>query len=153
LVAETLRLHSGRTADLEMRLSTFTHTWARSGYWALVVLPPDRLPATAGEQAVLEAASALERANRPDDAASAFAAILTKWPEGLPAWIGLGNASYAAGDKPRAAAAFATATEHHPESLAAWQNLAFVLAELGETAAATDAAARAATLSGAKNQE
>jgi predicted Zn-dependent protease len=115
-----------------------------------VVLPPDRLPATAGEQAVLEAAAALERADRPNDAAYAFATILTRWPDSLPAWIGLGNAAYATGDKRRAAAAFASAAEQHPDSFAAWQNLAFVLNELGETAAATEAATRAATLSAAK---
>ena len=43
-----LRLHSGRTEHLETRLSTFTRTWARSDYWALVVLAPDQLPATPG---------------------------------------------------------------------------------------------------------
>jgi hypothetical protein len=141
-----LRLHSGRTEHLETRLSTFTRTWARGDYWALVILPPGRLPATAGERQVLEAAAALERAAMPADAATAYGAILGRWPASLPAWIGLGNAAYAAGDKRRAAAAFTSATAHHPASMAAWQNLAFVLDELGETAAAADATARAAAL-------
>jgi tetratricopeptide (TPR) repeat protein len=147
--ARTLRLHSGRTADVETHLATFTRTWARGGYWALVVLPPDRLPATAGERAILEAAVALERADRPAEAALAYATILTRWPSSLPAWIGLGNASYATGDKTRAAAAFTSATEHHPGSTAAWQNLAVVLGELGQEAAAAEASARAEALGAA----
>lgn len=141
-----LRLHSGRTEHLEMRLSTFTRTWARGGYWALVVSAPDQLPATAGERAVLEAAAALERADLPADAATAYAAILIRWPESLPAWIGLGNAAYAKGDKHRAAEAFASATERHPTAIAAWQNLAFVLNELGDESAAAEAAATAEAL-------
>lgn len=141
-----LRLHSGRTEHQETRLSTFTRTWARGDYWALVVLPPDRLPATAGERAVLEAAAALERADMPAEAATAYAAILNRWPESLPAAIGLGNAAYATGDKDRAAAAFASATERHPGSVAAWQNLAFVLGELGDVSAAAEATARVEAL-------
>ncbi len=141
-----LRLHSGRIADDTTHLATFTRTWARGGYWALVVLPPDRLPATAGERAVLEAAAALERAERPAEAATAYATILTRWPASLPGWIGLGNAAYATGDRHRAAAAFRSAAERHPGSVAAWRNLAFVLGELGDAAGAEEATARAEAL-------
>jgi hypothetical protein len=151
LNAGILRLHSGRVADRETRLSTFAHTWARGGYWGLVVLPPDRLPAMADERTVLEAAAALERADAPAAAASAYAAILTRWPDSLPGWIGLGNAAYAVGDGRRAAAAFAGAAERHPDSIAAWQNLAFVLDELGETNAAAEAGARATALNAARS--
>lgn len=142
----TVRLHSGVTADLDMSLATFARTWARSDNWALVVLPPDRLPARADERVVVEAASALERAGHPDAAEIAYGTILTRWPSSLPAWIGLGNAAYAAGDKPRARAAFRHATEAHPTSAAAWQNLAFVLAELGEADEAAAATERALAL-------
>lgn len=142
----TLRLHSGRTEDLETRLSTFARTWARTDNWALVVLPPGRLPATAGERAVLEAATALERGGAAAAAASSYAAILTRWPDSLPGWIGLGNAAYAMGDKTRAIAAFRRATERHPSAMAAWQNLAFVLAETGDASAAAEARARAEAL-------
>ena len=149
LETRAVRLHSGRTADLETRLSTFAWTWARGGNWALVVLPPERLAATAGERAALEAATALERADEATAAAAAYGAILSRWPASLPGWIGLGNAAYAAGDRARAIAAFRTATEHHPRAVAAWQNLAFVLAETGEAEAAAEARARAEALGAA----
>ena len=146
----TLLLHSGLTADLEMSLNTFAWTWARSDNWALVVLPPELLPATADERTVVEAAAALERAGEHGSAEIAYGTILTRWPTSLPAWIGLGNAAYAAGDTTRAAAAFRHATETHPTSAAAWQNLAFVLAESGEAEEAAVASQRALALGGAQ---
>jgi tetratricopeptide (TPR) repeat protein len=149
LDGRTLRLHSGRSEHLESRLATFARTWSRGGNWALVVLPADRLPETAGERAVLEAAAALERAGAPAAAASSYTAILDRWPASLPGWIGLGNAAYATGDKERAIAAFRAATEHHPTAATAWQNLAFVLAETGDPGAAAEARARAESLGAA----
>ncbi len=149
LDARTLRLHSGRTEDYELPLSTFARTWARADNWALVVLPPDLLPATAGERDVLEAASALERGGAADAATTAYATILTRWPDSLPGWIGLGNAAYGAGDKRRAIAAFRAATMRHPSALAAWQNLALVLAETGAEREAAAARARADALAAA----
>jgi tetratricopeptide (TPR) repeat protein len=149
LDARIVRLHSGRTEDHEMPLSTFARTWARVDNWALVVLPPDRLPATADERAVLEAASALERGSAAAAAKSAYATILTRWPDSLPAWIGLGNAAYAVGDTQQAIAAFRAATARHPTALAAWRNLAFVLAETGAEKAAAAARARADALAAA----
>jgi tetratricopeptide (TPR) repeat protein len=147
--ARTVRLHSGRKENLETALSTFARTWARGGNWSLVVLPPDRLPATAGERAVLEAAAALERTGAPAAAAASYAAVLGRWPTSLPGWIGLGNTAYARSDLERAIAAFRAATENHPEAAAAWQNLAFVLAETGDRQAAAEARARAEALAAA----
>lgn len=147
--ARVLRLHSGRTEDRETALSTFARTWKRGDNWALVVLPPDRLPAAADERTVLEAATALERAGAAEAAAMSYATILTRWPASLPAWIGLGNAAYAAGDRDRAIAAFEAAAKRHPTAAAAWQNLAFVLAETGRSQAAAEARARAEELGAA----
>jgi ABC-type bacteriocin/lantibiotic exporter with double-glycine peptidase domain len=48
-------LRSGTTERLVMPMSTFEHTWARGGHWAMVALAPGRLPASTGEAAVLDA--------------------------------------------------------------------------------------------------
>jgi tetratricopeptide (TPR) repeat protein len=143
-----LVLHSGTERRYVTPLSTFERTWARGGYWALVVLPPGELPATADEATVLRAATGLEQAGRPEDAAVAYAAIAERWPDGLGAWIGLGNAAYAAGDLERAEAAFRTAAERHPDAAAAWNNLAHVLGERGRRDEALAAAHRAVRLGG-----
>jgi hypothetical protein len=143
-----LVLHSGLDARRAMSLATFERTWARGDHWALVVLPPEELPAAADEAAVLHAASGLEQAGRPREAAIAYTTIAERWPDSLEAWIGLGNAAYAAGDLEAAENAFRTATERHPAAGAAWNNLAHVLGEKGRRPEAIAAAERAVRLGG-----
>jgi Tetratricopeptide repeat/Peptidase_C39 like family len=146
--AAKIVLRSGGEARRQVSFATFERTWARADHWALVVLPPDRLPATAGEAALLEAAAGLERSDRLDAAASAYETILQRWPDSLGARIGLANARYGSGDLGAAVAALQRATRDHPDSTAAWNNLAHVLAQSGETEAALAAARQAIELGG-----
>ncbi len=149
LASGEIRLHSGLERDSRMALSTFERTWSRGEHWAIVVLPPDRLPASAGEHAVLTAAAGLERVGRPVEAAASYEAILKRWPENLAAWIGLGNARYALGDFAGAESAFRGAVDRHPGAAAAWNNLAHSLAAQHRLTQARDAARRAVALGGA----
>jgi hypothetical protein len=148
LDADELALRSGEEPRQVVALDTFARTWARADRWALVVLPPDRLPASGDEAAVLSAAAGLERAGRFDDAALAYDAILGRWPGSLAALIGRGNARYAARDLAGAEAAYRAALEQHPDAAAAWNNLADVLAAQGVRAEALIAAQRAVELGG-----
>jgi hypothetical protein len=152
LDAAELTLRSGAERRHVVALDTFARTWARADRWALVVLPPDRLPAGGDEAAVLSAAAGLERAGHFDDAALAYAAILGGWPGSLAALIGRGNALYAAGDLGGAEAAYRIALERHPGAAAAWNNLADVLAAQGVRAEALVAARRAVELGGAHGE-
>jgi tetratricopeptide (TPR) repeat protein len=93
-------------------------------------------------------ATGLEQAARLGGAAVAYAAIAKRWPDSLPAWIGLGNAAYAAGDLDDAEAAFRTAARRHPNAAAAWNNLAHVLGQKGRRVEAVAAAQRAVRLGG-----
>ncbi len=149
LTRREIVLHSGTDARRVTPLDTFEHTWRRGDYWALVVSAPDKLPKMAGQTPVLRAAAGLERAERYAEAATAYDTILQRWPGGLAALMGLGNARYGAGDMPGAAAAFRRATERHPAAAAAWNNLAHVLAEQGRRDAALAAAREAVRLGGA----
>lgn len=148
LDAGDLVLRSGVERRHVTALPTFERTWARADYWALVVLPPDVLPATADEAAVLRAALGLEQAGQLEEAAVAYAAIAERWPDSLAAWMGLGNARYAADDLDGAEEAFRAATARHPDAAAAWNNLAHVLAKNGNRAGALEAAERAVGLGG-----
>jgi len=121
---------------------TFEHTWARGGHWAVVVLPPGRLPATATEHEAVAAAVGFERAAPAAAAAHAYGALLQRWPGSLAAAMGLGNTRHATGDLAGAAAAFEQAAQGH-DSAAAWNNLARVRWTLGQPEAARDAARRA----------
>lgn len=146
----TVTLHSGTTKFLEMPVETFEHTWARSGYWALVALRPGEFPDGVDEMTYVKAVAGIERAGPADAAAQAYAAALERWPDNLIAALGLGNTRYRLGDRAGAARAFRTASERHPKSGAALNNLAHVLAELGRLDEAERAARTAVGLGGAE---
>jgi Peptidase_C39 like family/Tetratricopeptide repeat len=148
LTSGDLVLHSGLDPRRVMPLDTFERTWARADHWGMVVLPPGELPASADEITMLRAATGLEQAGRARAAAAAYAAIAQRWPGSLEAWIGLGNAAYAADDLNQAEDAFRTAAGRHPDAAAAWNNLAHVLGATGRRAEAVAAAERAVRLGG-----
>jgi tetratricopeptide (TPR) repeat protein len=148
LTTNQLALRSGEERRRVVSFDTFSRTWARADRWALVVLPPDRLPATGGEAAVLSAAAGLERAGRWQEAGTAYEEVLRRWPGNLGALIGRGNAHYAVGDLDAAEAAYRAALEHHPGAAVAWNNLAEVLAAQGARDEALIAARRAVALGG-----
>lgn len=148
LAAGDLVLRSGAERTRVVALDTFVRTWARADGWAMVVLPPAMLPASASEESVVVAAAGLERAGRATDAALAYETILDRWPDNPAALIGRGNARYAAGDLDGAALAYREALLRRPNSAAAWNNLADVLAQRGERAEAVIAARRAVALGG-----
>jgi len=139
-------LHTGTRRARQVALTTFERTWARAGYWGMVVLPPDRLPVTGGATEVLQAAVGLERAGGTGAAARAYAAAAEKWPERLGGWIGLANARYRLGDLPAAARALRRGLNHHPRAVQAWNNLAVVLADMGSREAAVRAARKSVQL-------
>jgi tetratricopeptide (TPR) repeat protein len=143
LEAGDLILHSGLIQDHRTALAKFERTWQRAEHWALVVLPPDRLPARADELTVLRAANGLERVERYTEAAIVYGAALQRWPASLGAAMGLGNARYAAGDVAGAEAAFREAVSRRPDVAAAWNNLAHVLAKRGKRDEAMRAAQEA----------
>jgi Peptidase_C39 like family len=135
-------LRSGPVARDVFSWRTFELTWARGGHWAVVVLPPGRLPATAEEAEAEAAAVGFERVAAPALAERAYAALLARWPASLPAAMGLGNTRHAGANLPGAAEAFEQAAQRH-DSAATWNNLARVRAALGQPEAAREAARRA----------
>ncbi|KQV59956.1 hypothetical protein ASC95_00290 [Pelomonas sp. Root1217] len=137
-----LLLRSGATPRERLALRTFEYTWARGGHWAIAVLPPDRLPATAREAEAQDAALGFERAAPPTRAALAYETLLARWPGNLLAGIGLGNTRHAAGDLIGARAAFEAVTLKH-DSAVAWNNLARLRLDAGDRSGARVAAERA----------
>jgi hypothetical protein len=146
--ADAVLLHTGPNPRERTAMRVFQNTWARSGSWGLLVLPPGSLPATAGEAGAVEAALGLEKARQPAAAAESYRAVLARWPQSLPAMMGLGNSRYALGDLENSELAFRRAAETHPQSGAAFNNLAHVLLAQGRRAEALAAARRAVSLGG-----
>ena len=130
LQAEQIVLRSGTERRLELPLSTFERTWQRSGYWAMLALPPGRFPATIRPSDYLSAVTRLEKSGPPEAAQAAYRQALERWPDQFIALIGVGNTAYRAGDFEGAEKAFRRATVVYPQSAAAHNNLAQTLADL-----------------------
>ena len=152
LESREIILRSGREPERVMPIDTFERTWQRGDHWALVVLNPDDLPASADVSHVERAAAALERIGRAEEATIAYSTILKRWPKSYSALMGLGNVRYEDGDLAAAESAFRLAISEHPGRAEAWNNLAYVLAAKGEQREAVAAAQRAIKLSPGNEQ-
>jgi len=143
-----LVLHSGEESADRLSLNTFSRTWTRGGHWALTVLPPDRLPASATPDALVAAAAGLERAGRNGEAATAYTAITGRWPDDFRAWFGLGNARYQLGRYTEAEQGYRRALAINPKAPEVWNNLAYALKGEGRKKEAIAAAQTAVDLAG-----
>lgn len=142
LESREVLLRSGTTPLMRMSMATFELTWARSGQWAFVTVPPGQLPLTATEYDVADALAAFERVQPPTVAMPAYQAALQRWPDNLVFGMGLGNTLFAQGDTARAAEVYDRVAERS-DSAVAWNNLATARLQLGDQAAAQRAAERA----------
>lgn len=131
---EQVVLHSGELDRVTMSLDLFARTWRRGDFWALAVLPPDRLPVSPDQWAILGAAAALERVERHEAAEAAYAAGGAAWPDNWLWWFGLGNARYAQGDLAGAQRAFERAAAADASVPEVRNNLAQVNRELAGAA-------------------
>ena len=142
LEAGTITLRSGTERRLVMDLDAFDRSWALADRWAIVALPPGRLPASAREADYVSAAANLERV-MPAQGVRAYQTALARWPGNLLARLALGNAAYRQADLALAQEHYAQAAADHPQSGDAWNNLAQVLLERGEPVQALRAAQQA----------
>jgi len=143
-----LLLRSGDQRRKRVPFAPFDFFWRDSKYWAMVAMPPGRLPATANEPAYGAAVAALERLGHTQEAAQAYAAMLTRWPQSHLALMGRGNALHAQGRLDEAADAFRRAALAKPGDAAAFNNLAQTLADLGRWRDAVEPARQAVALGG-----
>ncbi len=147
LDAGRIVLHSGQSASLAMSLSTFERTWARGGYWAMIVTTPQRIPAAAAARDVLRAAVALGRSD-PEAALAAFRTLHERTPGDRLNAFAFANAQLAAGQVGDAVRTYRELLDRHPDFADGWNNLAEALARAGEPAAAREAAGRAISIGG-----
>lgn len=144
----TVVLRSGDHRRLVLPLAAFEYTWKASGYWAMVTVPPSRMPATADRNRYFEAILAVERAGQPRAAAVAYEKFVERWPEDMGAYIGLANAHYALGELHRAETALRRALERYPNSTVALNNLAQTLSDEGRVEEALELIDRAVAAGG-----
>ena len=142
-----LYLRSGESRRQVMPFAIHELVWMRSGYWAMVALPPDRIPTTADESRWLSAVAALERPD-PPAARTAYQTFLKRWPDNVNAAIGLANTHHALGELREAETVLRRAAEVDPSSVIVLNNLAQTLADQGKDAEALRFIERAAALGG-----
>ena len=142
-------LHSGPSERLRMPWRTFERTWARGGHWAMVLLSPDDLPATADPDAHARAVAALERV-QPQAALHAYQRGLQAWPTHRASLLGAGNAAYTLGHYALAATLYQAAVRQHPDFADAWNNLAQAWSAQGRWFDAQHAVAQAVALGGSR---
>lgn len=150
LERQEMIVHSGLNEARREPFEVFLRTWQRADRWALVMVPPDQLPATAEPLHYLLAASDLEQTGRLDSAALAYQSALERWPDQATARFGLGNVAWAQGRKQEAVNHFRALTRDFPEFEAGWNNLAYTLEATGCQAAAD--AVRACSAADEKNR-
>jgi len=139
---------SGTRARLPTPMPVFEKIWKEEKYWAMIAVPPDRVPASADENRYAAAVVALEQGGQTRNALTAYNALLKRWPTSLVGQMGRGNSAYALHDLDTAETAFRQATVDHPDAAAAYNNLANVLGERGKLDEALAAATRAVELGG-----
>jgi tetratricopeptide (TPR) repeat protein len=140
---EEVLLRSGTTERLVMSTRRFLRSWDLAGRWAIVVIEPGQLPASADSLRYLDAASGLEAAGRFDAAQRAYATAAATWPFAPTPWLGLGNVAHVRGEFEQAVGFYRRALSISPSDAAARNNLAQTLAEAGCIASAHAEAERA----------
>ena len=143
-----LLLRSGEKQRLAIPFAVLEYTWKESEYWAMVIVPPDRIPVTANEANYLAAVAAMEHGGNPRAARQAYATFLGRWPDNLTATIGLANSLYAMGELRETELALRQAADKHPESVAVLNNLAQTLSDQGHNDEAMALIERAGALGG-----
>jgi hypothetical protein len=141
-------LRSGFSARTTMPTRRFMRYWMGGDSWAMLVLPPNKLPATAEEKPYLESVSALERLGKWKAVTTAYETAITRWPDGYLARLGAGTGYYQQGELLTARNYYERAIRLNPRSAIAHNNLAQTLYELGQLQSAHEHALKAVSLAG-----
>lgn len=145
---DIILLHSGTSPRKQLSMGVFKATWDRSRNWGILILPPDRLPATAELPEFISAVIGLEQAGQWTAAIEGYDTALKRWPSSLAARIGLGNCWHALGNLTAAEKVLREAGRQFPGEGVVFNNLAQVLFEQHKQQEALKTARRAVNLGG-----
>lgn len=127
---QELILHSGVNANYRQPLPAFMATWERAERWALTILPPRQVPATATPLGFLASAHDLEVTNQLEAAAIAYRTAYERWPDQPAGYLGAGNVAFRQQQWQDALGHYQALTQRFPQLAAGWNNLAEVLLKL-----------------------
>ncbi|WP_029936288.1 PA2778 family cysteine peptidase [Thiomicrospira pelophila] len=124
---QDLILRSAETKRWISDLSTFERTWQRSHYWALVMVTPDQLPATAEPAVWLKTAFELEQVGQTNAAIQAYQTGLNQWPDAFEIGLALTNLHYNQQNFTKANPIFELMVSPHGSNAILWNNWAYNL--------------------------
>lgn len=136
---ETVILNTDTRKHYAMPYETFHATWSRAERWAVVVLPPDQVPATAEPLAFLRAAHDLESTGHTRAALNAYHTAEQAWPQQPAPIMAQGNLAYGQQQWSGALVHFKRVVTQFPEYAEGWNNLAYTLDQAGCPEQATSA--------------
>ena len=136
---QTLILNTGTRESYTMPHKVFHATWDRAQRWAVTILPPNQLPATARRLPFLRAAHDLETSNNHQAASQAYQAAAQRWPEDPTPLMAQGNLAFELNNMAQAIQHFRQTVEGFPEYAPGWNNLGYTLEVAGCYAAASKA--------------
>ncbi|WP_262492550.1 PA2778 family cysteine peptidase [Marinobacter sp. AL4B] len=145
---ETLILNTDTRKHHHQPYKVFHTTWNRAERWAMVILPPDKLPATAELLPWLRAAHDLETTGHTLAAKTAYQTAEHHWMDEPAPLLALGNLAYSQNRFGAAADHLRRATLRFPEFADGWNNLAYALSAKGCQQQANQAMTCAASLAG-----
>lgn len=132
LESKILILNSGEFENYELPLSVFERTWARAQYWAITVLPPDQIPATAEPGAYLPSLWDFEQTTPDSDSvAVAYGAAVDRWPDDAFLHMALANWQLNAGLHDEAVQSYNRVLQLEPEYAPAHNNIAYAYQAAG----------------------
>lgn len=143
---QELILHSGRTAELRIDFSTFERTWARSEYWAMLVLSTDAIASWLEPEPLLQQLANLEKYGELTTAKQGYEQALKLWPNEIYIWFGLANTAVRLKQWSLAEQSFLHLIEHFPNFAPALNNYADFLLRQGQAQKALGYAKRAVEL-------
>jgi tetratricopeptide (TPR) repeat protein len=129
---DALILHSGSQARKRMPARKYLTTWSKASFWGLVLLKPGELPARPDHDLYVETLAQIPLESFSDLLIPGYQAAVAHWPDSEVAFLGLGNAWFAAGHPEQAAEAFNQFLLKNPDHHIIRNNLAEVLASLGK---------------------
>lgn len=136
-------LRSGTERRSLERRELFLRRWERGGGWAVVTLPPGRLPASLAPGEVVRTVAAARDFLPAGAAAEAYGAALARWPAAPEVLLAAANEELAAGHPAGAEALYGRLLEADPGHVPGRNNLANLLLERGCPGAARREARRA----------
>lgn len=137
-------LRSGRKERKTENSLLFQRTWRLGGYWGMVTMPPNELPATATAESWAKAVAASEQFLDYEAVEAAYRVALDRWPDSGLLLFAAANFHYGHGDYDRAYGEYRRLLNAEPRHVAGRNNFANLLLDNGCTEQAADEIRQAA---------